>query len=103
MDSATPRTIRIGKSTIGLIGIDIAGEVFYPHLFLKIFSVPRAETSDHLSRERLVNLKIIDVESASSGRRLTIIMDGSRDETVGYLASGSWAKEGDKTGSLSAF
>ncbi len=48
-------------------------------------------------------LKIIDVESASSGRRLTIIMDGSRDETVGYLASGSWAKEGDKTGSLSAF
>ena len=24
MDSATPRTIRIGKSTIGLIGIDIA-------------------------------------------------------------------------------
>ena len=24
MDTATPRTIRIGKSTIGLIGIDIA-------------------------------------------------------------------------------
>jgi len=48
-------------------------------------------------------LKIIDVESASNGRRLTIIMDGSRDETIGYLASGSWAKEGDKSGTLSAF
>lgn len=31
-------------------------------------------------------LKVIDVEEVSPGRRLTILMDGSRDEAVGFLA-----------------
>jgi hypothetical protein len=48
-------------------------------------------------------LKIIDVESSSHGRRLTIVMDGSRDETVGYLAEGKWPRKIDKSGNVSSF
>jgi hypothetical protein len=48
-------------------------------------------------------LKIIELESNAQGRRLTIVMDGSRDETVGYLAKGSWPKIGTKNGTLSSF
>ncbi|MFN2188450.1 MAG: PEP/pyruvate-binding domain-containing protein [Candidatus Promineifilaceae bacterium] len=48
-------------------------------------------------------LKLIDLEQAAGGRRLTIVMDGSRDETVGFLAEGDWEKEEDISGTLSAF
>jgi hypothetical protein len=48
-------------------------------------------------------LKVIEVESNAQGRRLTIVMDGSRDETVGYLAKGNWPKTLEKNGTLSSF
>jgi hypothetical protein len=62
---------------------------------LSIFSPQDAFLSEYL--------KVLDVENSSHGRRLTIVMDGSKDETVGYLAAGSWQKEADQGGTVSAF
>ena len=44
---------------------------------LAALSPQDAELSEHL--------KVIDLEAVDDGRRLTILMDGSQDETVGYL------------------
>ncbi|MGH2535858.1 MAG: PEP/pyruvate-binding domain-containing protein [Candidatus Promineifilaceae bacterium] len=50
-------------------------------------------------------LKVIDVAQAGSGRRLTLLMDGSRDEAVAYLASanGEWAEAPAAEGTLGSF
>lgn len=48
-------------------------------------------------------LKVIDVPHEDSGRRLTILMDGSRDETTGFLVTGSWSDESKAQGTLSNF
>jgi hypothetical protein len=50
-------------------------------------------------------LRVIDVERASPGRRLLILMDGEKDRSVGYLVSGDWDRpvNGKKEGGLSHF
>jgi hypothetical protein len=48
-------------------------------------------------------LKVIDVQNEAADRRLTILMDGSKDETVGYLASGEWHEYGEEAGTVSTF
>lgn len=48
-------------------------------------------------------LKVIDVQRETQGRRLTIVMDGSRDETVGYLSTGDWPASEDNVGTVSTF
>jgi len=35
-------------------------------------------------------LKVIDIAAIDARRRLTILMDGSQDEAIGYLAKGEW-------------
>lgn len=47
-------------------------------------------------------LRVIDVEAAAHGRRLNILMDGSHEEAVGFLAAGEWHKSEGKA-SLSNF
>ncbi len=37
-------------------------------------------------------LKVVDVGEVTDGRRLTILMDGSQDEAVGYLQAGDWTE-----------
>ncbi len=63
--------------------------------FLEKFSPVDAELSPYL--------KLIDIPHEASGHRLTILMDGSREETVGYLVAGSWAEEQDEVGTVSTF
>jgi hypothetical protein len=48
-------------------------------------------------------LRIINVPNATGGRRLNILMDGTNDEAVGYLASGDWETKSDVKGSVSTF
>jgi hypothetical protein len=36
-------------------------------------------------------LRVIDVCAVTANRRLTILMDGTKDDAVGYLVSGDWA------------
>ena len=36
-------------------------------------------------------LQVIDIAAATPNRRLTILMDGAKDEAVGYLVTGEWA------------
>jgi hypothetical protein len=48
-------------------------------------------------------LRLIDVPKIAEGRRLTILMDGSRDEAIAYLESGEWRDEVDNVGSISTF
>lgn len=48
-------------------------------------------------------LKVIDVPASAGGRRLTILMDGSRDEAVGFLEHGEWDDQGETQGSVSTF
>ncbi len=48
-------------------------------------------------------LKVIDVATTTGGKRLTILMDGSNDEAVGYLAEGDWSEVEDVAGSISTF
>lgn len=48
-------------------------------------------------------LKVIDVDAATGGKRLTILMDGSNDEAVGYLVKGDWKEIEDVAGSISTF
>lgn len=48
-------------------------------------------------------LKVIDVETIASGKRLTILMDGSIDKAVGFLQSGDWSNEGLQKGTVSTF
>ena len=48
-------------------------------------------------------LKVINIPHEAEGRRLTILMDGSKDETMGYLTAGSWSTESDIEGTLSTF
>jgi hypothetical protein len=47
-------------------------------------------------------LKVIDVSRVDAQKRLTILMDGSKDEAVGYLKKGEW-RETDTQVSLSTF
>jgi len=67
------------------------------------------EASNHLAKlspddeELSPYLKVIDIPREDSGRRLTILMDGSRDETVGFLVSGSWADGSNEQGTISNF
>lgn len=35
-------------------------------------------------------LRVIDIEAVSNGRRLNVLMDGSTERAVGYLARGHW-------------
>ena len=48
-------------------------------------------------------LKVIDVQKEAAERRLTIMMDGSKDKTVGYLAWGEWHEDGEEAGTVSTF
>ncbi len=48
-------------------------------------------------------LKVVDIQNEVSGSRLTILMDGSNDKTVGYLAAGEWHQESEETGTISTF
>jgi hypothetical protein len=48
-------------------------------------------------------LKVIDVATAAKGKRLTILMDGSNDEAVGFLAKGDWKSPDDVVGTVSTF
>jgi hypothetical protein len=48
-------------------------------------------------------LKVVDVQKETNGRRLTILMDGSKDKTVGYLVSGEWPEYGAESGTVSTF
>ncbi len=48
-------------------------------------------------------LKLIDVSRTTHGRRLTIVMDGTKDETVGYLAEGDWQSPTESGGAISSF
>jgi pyruvate,water dikinase len=48
-------------------------------------------------------LKVIDFQQEAEGRRLTILMDGSKDEAVGYLVTGTWDDQSDEKGTISTF
>jgi hypothetical protein len=48
-------------------------------------------------------LKVIDVPREAGDRRLSIVMDGSRDETVGYLEEGIWPSKEENIGTISTF
>ncbi len=49
-------------------------------------------------------LKVIDVQEERPGYRLSIMMDGSKDETIGYLVPGEWQDEhSDEKGTVSNF
>ena len=48
-------------------------------------------------------LKVIDVAAVAEGKRLTILMDGSNDEAVGYLVEGDWKNPDGVAGSISTF
>lgn len=48
-------------------------------------------------------LRVIDVAAAAGGRRLNVLMDGSREEALGYLAAGDWADETQAEGRVSIF
>jgi hypothetical protein len=48
-------------------------------------------------------LQVIDVPKITGGRRLTILMDGSNDEAIGYLVSGNWEPTTEEKGSVSTF
>lgn len=48
-------------------------------------------------------LKVVDVQKEVTGKRLTILMDGGKDETVGYLVSGEWSDDIDELGTVSTF
>jgi hypothetical protein len=39
----------------------------------------------------------------TNGRRLNILMDGTKDEAVGFLVQGIWASSPNDGGSLSNF
>jgi hypothetical protein len=47
-------------------------------------------------------LKVIDIAAIDPQRRLTILMDGSQDEAVGYLAEGEWRVD-DQPATVSIF
>jgi hypothetical protein len=47
-------------------------------------------------------LRVIEVPAAAYGRRLNILMDGTHDEAMGFLAAGDWHK-GEGQASLSNF
>jgi pyruvate,water dikinase len=49
-------------------------------------------------------LKLIDLQMERAGYRLSILMDGSRDETAGYLVLGDWQDDEPVTeGTISIF
>jgi hypothetical protein len=48
-------------------------------------------------------LRVIDVPSVTEGRRLTILMEGARDEAIAFLQNGNWKEEDDGKGSVSTF
>lgn len=48
-------------------------------------------------------LRVINVPKVAGGRRLNILMDGSNDEAIGYLVSGTWETKSDVKGSVSTF
>ena len=37
-------------------------------------------------------LKVVDIAAIDAKRRLTILMDGSQDEAIGYLVTGEWRR-----------
>ncbi|MCI0396856.1 MAG: PEP/pyruvate-binding domain-containing protein [Chloroflexi bacterium] len=48
-------------------------------------------------------LRVIDVPAVAGGRRLTILMDGSGDEAIGFLTSGDWREGKEDKGTVSTF
>jgi hypothetical protein len=50
-------------------------------------------------------IRVVDVERVQAGRRMTILMDGEADRSVGYLVTGDWDRpvNGKKEGGLSHF
>ncbi|GAG90345.1 unnamed protein product, partial [marine sediment metagenome] len=50
-------------------------------------------------------LKLIDLNREANGKRLTILMDGTKDEAVGYLAETDelWSDESNEKGTISTF
>ncbi|MGD8804328.1 MAG: PEP/pyruvate-binding domain-containing protein [Chloroflexota bacterium] len=48
-------------------------------------------------------LRLIDIPKVAEGRRLTILMDGSREEAIAFLESGEWKDEVNNHGSVSTF
>jgi hypothetical protein len=48
-------------------------------------------------------LRVIEFQSVSNGRSLNILMDGSKDEAVGYLVKGQLQSKAEKQGSVSRF
>jgi hypothetical protein len=81
--------------------LDYPGSTFRWEFFrdsrnrLADFSPEDADLDDYI--------KVIDVERATAGRRLTILMDGSNDKAVGYLADGKWEDDEPAQGSVSTF
>jgi hypothetical protein len=48
-------------------------------------------------------LRVIDLAQTTDNRRLSILMDGTSDEAMGYLVSGDWVMTRPKEGSVSTF
>jgi len=53
--------------------------------------------------ELLAYLKVIDLAMSGSDKRMTILMDGNKDEAAAFLESGDWMDEDDDLGSISIF
>jgi len=53
-------------------------------------ALPTLSPADSVLEEYV---KVIDVHAVAPGRRLTILMDGSQDQAVGYLKEGEWQEE----------
>ena len=48
-------------------------------------------------------LLVIDIDKLHKDRRLTILMDGNKDEAVGFLETGTWVDEQELLGTVSTF
>ena len=50
-------------------------------------------------------LRVIDIAEIPGNRRLNVVMDGGRDEAMGYLADGEWdtPPNGNHNGTVSSF
>jgi hypothetical protein len=74
---------------------------FNQQFFLEADNVLASISSQDAALEKY--LKVIDVPASAGGRRLTILMDGTKDEAVGYLTAGEWTHDELSQGTVSAF
>jgi hypothetical protein len=66
-------------------------------------SINRLATLSPEDAELSSYLKVIDLALSGSDRRMTILMDGNKDEAAAFLESGDWMDEDDDLGSISTF